>query len=82
MGFVVADSGKHFKKAYQALRTLGYRVGAVLVDAQDFVPQSRPRAFVIAVNENIPLEGLCQQLPTEPFHSTGIGQNVVHGKRS
>lgn len=72
VGFVVADGGRHFKKAYQALRTLGYRVGAVLVDAQDFVPQSRPRAFVIAVNENIPLEGLCQQLPTEPFHSTGL----------
>lgn len=72
VGFVVADRGKHFQEAYQALRALGYRVGAVVLDAQDFVPQSRPRAFVIAVSEDIPLEGLCQILPTEPFHPSSL----------
>ena len=72
VGFVVADRGKHFKQAYQALRKLGYRVGAVVLDAQEFVPQSRLRAFVIAVSEGIPLEGLCQKLPSEPFHPTGL----------
>lgn len=72
VGFVVANGGKHFKEAYQALRRIGYRVGAVVVDAQDFVPQSRPRAFVIAVSEDISLEGLCQTLPTPPFHPTGL----------
>ncbi|MEK6324968.1 MAG: DNA (cytosine-5-)-methyltransferase [Acidobacteriota bacterium] len=71
-GFVVAHGGKHFKEAYRALRNLGYRVGAVVIDAQDFVPQSRLRAFVIAVSEDIPIEGLCQPMPTEPFHSTGL----------
>lgn len=72
VGFVVANGGKHFKEAHQELRNLGYRVGAVVIDAQDFVPQSRPRAFVIAVSEDIPLDGLCQELPTLPFHSTGL----------
>lgn len=72
VGFVVASGGTHFKEAYEALRNMGYRVGAVVVDAQDFVPQSRPRAFVIAVSENIPLEGLSQALPTGPFHPTGL----------
>lgn len=72
LGFVVADGGKHFKEAYRALRSLGYHVGAVVVDAQDFVPQSRTRAFVIAVSEDIPLEGLCQTNPTGPFHPTGL----------
>ena len=72
VGFIVADRGKHFKKAYQALRALGYRVGAVVIDAHKFVPQSRPRAFVIAVSEDIPLEGLRETLPTEPFHPTGL----------
>lgn len=70
VGFVVADRGKHFKLAYQALRNLGYRVGAVVIDAQDFVPQSRPRAFVIAVSEDISVEGLCQEFPSKPFHPT------------
>ncbi len=72
VGFVVADRGEHFKLAYQALRNLGYRVGAVVVDAQKFVPQSRPRAFVIAISEDVPLEGLCQTLPSEPFHPAGL----------
>ena len=72
VGFVVANGGKHFKEAYQELRRIGYKVGAVVVDAQEFVPQSRPRAFVIAVSEDISLEGLNQRLPTLPFHSTGL----------
>lgn len=39
VGFVVADQGKHFELAYRALRDLGYRVGAVVIDAKAFVPQ-------------------------------------------
>lgn len=72
VGFVVAHRGQHFKLAYEALRGLGYRVGAVVIDAQHFLPQSRPRAFVIAVSEDIPLNGLIQQAPSEPFHSSGL----------
>jgi DNA (cytosine-5)-methyltransferase 1 len=77
VGFVVADQGKHFKQAHQALRNLGYRVGAVVMDAQDFLPQSRPRAFVIAVSEDIPLAGLCETVPSEPFHRTGLVRTSV-----
>jgi DNA (cytosine-5)-methyltransferase 1 len=72
VGFVVANQGKHFKLAYHALRELGYRVGAVVIDAKAFVPQSRPRAFIIAASEEVPLDGLCQQLPSGPFHPAGL----------
>jgi len=72
VGFVVAHQGKHFQLAYSALRDLGYRVGAVVIDAKVFVPQSRPRAFIIAVSEDIPINGLHQLLPSEPLHSTGL----------
>jgi DNA (cytosine-5)-methyltransferase 1 len=72
VGFVVADQGKHFQQAYCALRDLGYRVGAVVIDAKEFVPQSRPRAFIVAVSQNIPLEGLTQQFPSEPFHPAAL----------
>jgi DNA (cytosine-5)-methyltransferase 1 len=68
VGFVVADQGKYFRQAYYALRDLGYRVGAVVIDAEAFVPQSRRRAFVIAVAQDIRLNGLIQELPSEPFH--------------
>jgi DNA (cytosine-5)-methyltransferase 1 len=72
VGFVVADKGRHFQLAYRALRDLGYRVGAVVVDAKAFLPQSRPRAFIVAVSEDISLEGLRQPFPSEPFHSSGL----------
>ncbi|HWG20573.1 MAG TPA: DNA (cytosine-5-)-methyltransferase [Terracidiphilus sp.] len=47
VGFIVAHQGRHFRPAYEALRSLGYRVGAVIIDAKAFVPQSRPRAFMV-----------------------------------
>ena len=72
VGFVVADQGKHFQEAYFALRDLGYRVGAVVVDAKSFLPQSRPRAFIIAASKDIPLDGLTQQFSSEPFHPAGL----------
>lgn len=76
VGFIVADNGKHFKLAHRALRSLGYRLGAVVIDAKAFVPQSRQRAFVIAVTENTPLGDLCQQFPSEPFHPKGLIRTV------
>ena len=72
VGFVVADEGAHFRRAYYALRELGYRVGAVVVDADAFLPQSRQRAFIIAAAIDIPLAGLTQQAPSEPFHPKSL----------
>jgi DNA (cytosine-5)-methyltransferase 1 len=40
---------------HDALRSRGYRVGAVVLDAVRWVPQSRPRVFVIAVKKDIPI---------------------------
>jgi DNA (cytosine-5)-methyltransferase 1 len=72
VGFVVADGGKHFQQAHSALRELGYRVGAVIMNASDFVPQSRARAFLIAVRDGVDLSGLSQQGPSEPFHTGAL----------
>ncbi len=72
VGFVVADQGNHFRQAYYALRGLGYRLGAVVIDADAFVPQSRQRAFIIAVREGVPVSGLIQKLPSGPFHPKNL----------
>ncbi len=72
VGFLVADGGRHFENAYRALRDLGYRLGAVVVDADEFLPQSRRRAFMIGIAENIALQGLVQRAPSEPFHPTSL----------
>lgn len=76
VGFIVADGGKHFREAYRALRNLGYQLGAVVIDAKAFVPQSRSRAFIIGAAEGIPLNGLTQFSPSFPFHPAGLRRSV------
>ena len=47
-GFLTSHEGKDFTLAVQALNGLGYAVDPILVDAVDFVPQSRLRLFLVA----------------------------------
>lgn len=72
VGFLVADGGAHFGDAYRALRSLGYQVGAVVIDAGAFLPQSRQRAFIIAADPAIPMTGLVQRAPSEHFHPKSL----------
>lgn len=50
-GFLTSHQGADFKSALVALNRLGYSVDAVIIDAAHFVPQSRPRLFVVGVYE-------------------------------
>ena len=47
-GFVSAERGAYYREVHKALTDRGYRVGCVLLNAVEWVPQSRPRVFVIA----------------------------------
>lgn len=53
VGLVSSAGGAHYRALHTALTERGYRVGAVLLDAARWVPQSRPRIFVIAVDASI-----------------------------
>jgi len=48
-GLLSTNGGSNYTKLHHALWEMGYKSGAVLLDAIHFVPQSRPRVFVIAV---------------------------------
>jgi DNA (cytosine-5)-methyltransferase 1 len=48
LGFLMCDGGRDFESALLALCGLGYAVDALIINASSFVPQSRPRLFVIA----------------------------------
>lgn len=52
-GLISADGGIHYRALHKALRDKGYTVGAVMLDAAHWVPQSRQRVFVIAVENGI-----------------------------
>ena len=47
-GLLTSAGGADFAALVGALAALGYRVGALEIDAALFVPQSRPRLFVVA----------------------------------
>ncbi len=46
-GFLTSHGGADFRSAVDALNSLGYGVDAFVLDAKWFVPQSRPRLFVV-----------------------------------
>lgn len=52
-GLVSVDGGRHYRILHQALTGRGFSVGAVLLDASHWVPQSRPRVFVVAIKNNV-----------------------------
>lgn len=73
LGTLTSHRGGDFIAICEALKNLGYCYGAIVVDASLFVPQSRPRLFVIAIREdiNVPLHQV-SETPTSPWHTTGL----------
>ncbi|MCA9307460.1 MAG: DNA (cytosine-5-)-methyltransferase [Phycisphaerales bacterium] len=47
VGFLTSHGGADFREAMLALNNLGYAVDPFILDARWFVPQSRPRLFVV-----------------------------------
>lgn len=52
-GTLTSHGGKDFVTIAEAISGAGYNFGAVVLDAVEFVPQSRPRLFIIAVAGDI-----------------------------
>jgi DNA (cytosine-5)-methyltransferase 1 len=51
VGLLTINCGEEFRAVITALDRLGMRAGAAVVDARHFVPQSRPRVFIVAVSK-------------------------------
>ncbi|KLU57921.1 cytosine methyltransferase [Paenibacillus sp. VT-400] len=64
-GLMSSGGGNHYRVLHEALRSRGYKVGAIMLDAALWIPQSRPRIFVIAIKKgiNIPSK-LISESPT------------------
>ena len=68
-GTLTSHSGKDFKAICRSLSNGGYRFGALIVDAVLFVPQSRPRLFIIAVKRDVEMpKTLADDEPHGSFH--------------
>lgn len=75
-GLLSSRGGADFGALVEALAKLGYRVGALEIDAALFVPQSRPRLFIIALRTAAPRHFMLRE-PVEPFHSPALQSAVA-----
>lgn len=73
VGLLTSHGGADFTSLCQALADEGYSFGALEIDAARFVPQSRPRVFVVAVRAK-PTTGQTQIEPTAPFQGRRVMQ--------
>ncbi|MFU1684438.1 DNA cytosine methyltransferase [Phaeobacter piscinae] len=71
VGTLTSHKGADFVAICEALEGVGYRYGALVADASLFVPQSRPRLFVIAIRNDITLAGASEG-PSAPWHTTAL----------
>jgi DNA (cytosine-5)-methyltransferase 1 len=74
-GLLSSHGGADFSALVHALDDLGYRVGALEIDAALFTPQSRPRLFVIA-SRRAP-SALITSGPVDPFHTQALRNAVA-----
>ncbi len=75
VGTLTSNGGSDFSLLLQACQDLGYEYGAMVIDAIHFLPQSRPRLFIVATQLD---KGLCAPFvscaPVEPWHPRSVLQ--------
>lgn len=74
-GALSSHGGKDFAAISSALAGAGYRFGAMVIDAVKFLPQSRPRLFIIGVAAGFPVPiDLMVKAPRQPWHTDSLIQ--------
>jgi DNA (cytosine-5)-methyltransferase 1 len=77
-GTLTSHGGRDFQAICSSFARAGYRFGALVINAELFVPQSRPRLFVVGVREDLSLEPrLLWPEPREPFHPHALRRAVA-----
>ena len=66
-GALTSHDGKDFVSIGAALAAGGYRFGGLVVDAVRFVPQSRPRLFIVAVSEGLAIPEALTMAEADPL---------------
>jgi DNA (cytosine-5)-methyltransferase 1 len=73
-GALTSHGGKDFEAICRALAGEGYYFGPLVVDAALFVPQSRPRLFIVAIRgDAAPPPELTAQTPSLLWHTRALG---------
>ena len=77
-GALTSHDGRDFDVICRTFADAGYRYGALVINADLFVPQSRPRLFVVGVREDVPIDPpLLASGPSAPFHTDALRRAVA-----
>lgn len=72
-GTLTSHNGTDFAAICEAFSRSGYRYGALVINAQLFVPQSRPRLFLVGVRADVKIDpDLVSSGPIGPFHTPAL----------
>lgn len=73
LGTLTSHGGQDFEAICKTFADAGYRYGALVINASLFVPQSRPRLFVIGVREDVEIDAaMLSPEPIAPFHTAAL----------
>lgn len=76
-GALTSHGGKDFEAICRTFAEAGYRYGALVINADLFVPQSRPRLFVIGVRKDIEVPaGVLANQAEGRFHTRALCRAV------
>ena len=68
-GALSSHNGEDFAAIGDALAEANYKFGAVVIDAVDFLPQSRPRLFIVGARNELEIpDNLFQFCPDDKWH--------------
>lgn len=77
-GTLTSRGGRDFETICRTFAEAGYRYGALVINAELFVPQSRPRLFVIGVRDGVEVAPeLLSPEPVEPFHTRAVRRTAA-----
>jgi DNA (cytosine-5)-methyltransferase 1 len=72
-GTLTSHGGRDFNAICKTFADAGYRYGALVINAALFLPQSRPRLFLIGVHDEVVIDpSIVSTGPSEPFHTRGL----------
>jgi DNA (cytosine-5)-methyltransferase 1 len=76
-GVLTSKRGADFATICAVLRGLGYRFGALTIDAAHFLPQSRPRIFIVAIRRGHALPAWLTDSSPSPCHASATLQRAA-----
>lgn len=74
VGAITSNGGRDLQAILRGLASLGYAAGPLVIDASLFVPQSRPRLFIVAAREPVCVPAPLKAAGPNPiWHPKAIG---------